>query len=259
MSGRVTMPQGPCQILRQSPLGHILTLMHKIAISAEIIAGAIAQRGKLHRYQELVAARTALVVIDMQNVFMLPGMPVEVPAAREIVPNVNRLASAMRTAGGTVVWVRMTLAGQTENWSVFFEGDPRRDSLQHMTPGSHGYALHTELDVRSSDLIIDKTRFSAFLPGASTIDAALRARGIDTVVIAGTLSNVCCESSARDAMMLNYRLVFISDANAALTDGEHNATLNNMVRAFGDVRATDELLALLGDGSGKITRQASAA
>jgi ureidoacrylate peracid hydrolase len=238
---------------------NILPLMHKISISEDIIAGAIAQRGKLHRYEELVVARTALVVIDMQNVFMLPGMPVEVPAAREIVPNVNRLASAMRTAGGTVAWVRMTLAGQTENWSVFFEGDPRHESLEHMTPGSHGHALHAELDVRSSDLIIDKTRFSAFLPGASSIDAALRARGVDTVVIAGTLSNVCCESSARDAMMLNYRLVFVSDANAALTDAEHNATLNSMVRVFGDVRATDEVLALLGDRSGKITRQASAA
>jgi ureidoacrylate peracid hydrolase len=113
--------------------------------------------------------------------------------------------------------------------------------------------------VRSSDLIIDKTRFSAFLPGASTIDAVLRARGIDTVVIAGTLSNVCCESSARDAMMLNYRLVFVSDANAALTDAEHNATLNNMVSVFGDVRGTDEVLALLAARSGATTPQASAA
>jgi ureidoacrylate peracid hydrolase len=237
---------------------HILPAMHKIAMDQQIIAGAIAQRGKLHRYDELVAARTALVVIDMQNVFMLPGMPVEVPTAREIVPNVNRLANAMRTAGGKVVWVRMTLAGQTENWSVFFEGDPRHESLEHMTPGSHGHALHAELDVRSSDLIIDKTRFSAFLPGASVIDAALRACGIDTVVIAGTLSNVCCESSARDAMMLNYRLLFVSDANAALTDAEHNATLNSMVRVFGDVRSTDEVIALLASRCGAIPRQTAA-
>jgi ureidoacrylate peracid hydrolase len=238
---------------------HILPPMHKIAISEDVIAGAIAQRGKLHRYDELTAARVALVVIDMQNVFMLPGMPVEVPTAREIIPNVNRLANAMRTAGGTVVWVRMTLAGQTENWSVFFEGDPRRESLEHMTPGSHGHSLHAALEVRSPDLIIDKTRFSAFLPGASTIDAALRARGIDTVVIAGTLSNVCCESSARDAMMLNYRVVFVSDANAALTDAEHNATLNSMVRVFGDVRPTQEVLALLAGRSGATTQQATAA
>jgi ureidoacrylate peracid hydrolase len=233
--------------------------MHKIAISEDIIAGAIALRGKLHRYDQLAAARTALVVIDMQNVFMLPGMPVEVPEAREIVPNVNRLAAGMRTAGGTVVWVRMTLAGQTENWRVFFDGDPRRESLENMTPGSHGYALHAELDVRSADLIVDKTRFSAFLPGASPVDGLLRARAIDTVVIAGTLSNVCCECSARDAMMLNYRLVFVSDANAALTDAEHNATLNSMVRVFGDVRSTSEVLTLLAGRSAAATQQASAA
>ncbi len=219
--------------------------MHKIAISEEVIAGAIAQRGKLHRFDQLVGPKTALVVIDMQNVFMLPGMPVEVPAAREIVPNINRLAAAVRAARGAVVWVRMTLAGQTEAWSVFFLGDPRGASLDQMTPGSHGHALHCELEVRPGDLVIDKTRFSAFLPGASEIDARLRARGIDTVLISGTLSNVCCESSARDAMMLNYKLVFVSDANAALTDAEHNATLNSIIRVFGDVRSTDELTRML--------------
>jgi ureidoacrylate peracid hydrolase len=219
--------------------------MHKIMISEEIIAGAVAQRGKLHRFDELVGPRTALVVIDMQNVFMLPGMPVEVPTAREIVPNINRLADAVRTAGGTVAWVRMTLSGQSETWSVFFLGDPRPDCLEQMTLGSHGHALYAELHVRPTDLVLDKTRFSAFLPGASAIDARLRQRGIDTVVIVGTLSNVCCESSARDAMMLNYKLVFVSDANAALTDGEHNATLNSIIRVFGDVRSTDDVVALL--------------
>ncbi len=219
--------------------------MHKIAISEEVIAAAIAQRGKLHRFDQLVGPKTALVVIDMQNVFMLPGMPVEVPAAREIVPNINRLAAAVRAARGAVVWVRMSLAGQTEAWSVFFLGDPRGAALDQMTPGSHGHALHCELDVQPGDLVIDKTRFSAFLPGASEIDARLRARGIDTVLISGTLSNVCCESSARDAMMLNYKLVFVSDANAALTDAEHNATLNSIIRVFGDVRSTDELTRML--------------
>ena len=104
----------------------------------------------------------------------------------------------------------MTLAGQTENWSVFFEGDPRHESLEHMTPGSRGHALHAELDVRQLRISSSTRRGSApSCPGASTLDAVLRAQGIDTVVIVGTLSNVCCESSARDAMMLNYRPVFV--------------------------------------------------
>ena len=219
--------------------------MHKIAIADGIIAQVKAQRGRLNRYDHLVGPKTALVVIDLQNVFMLPGMPVEVPIARDIVPNVNKLAAATRAAGGKVVWVKMCLEGQAEAWPVFFEGDPRRATLSELTPGAHGFELYAELDVQPQDDIVVKRRYSAFIQGASDIDAHLRAAGVDTVIIAGTLTNVCCESSARDAMMLNYRVVFVADANAALSDAEHNATLGTILRVFGDVVTTDETIALL--------------
>ena len=105
--------------------------MHKVSIPESIVAQVKAQRGKLNRYDRLFGPKTALVVIDLQNVFMLPGMPVEVPAAREIVPNVNKLAAATRAAGGKVVWVKMCLEGQTEAWRGIFRrrsaaGDARR-------------------------------------------------------------------------------------------------------------------------------------
>jgi ureidoacrylate peracid hydrolase len=176
---------------------------------------------------------------------MLPGMPVEVATAREIVPNVNKLAAATRAAGGKVVWVKMNLEGQSEAWRVFFDGDPRRATLAELTPGARGFELHADLDVRPEDAIVVKRRFSAFIQGSSDIDRHLRDLGIDTVVIVGTLTNVCCESSARDAMMLNYRVVFVSDANAALSDADHNATLASIIRVFGDVATTDEAIALL--------------
>jgi ureidoacrylate peracid hydrolase len=219
--------------------------MHKIAIADTIIAQVKAQRGKLNRYDHLVGAKTALVVIDLQNVFMLPGMPVEVPTAREIVPNVNKLAAATRQAGGKVVWVKMCLEGQTEAWSVFFDGDTRRGTLAELTPGAHGFELHADLDVRPQDAVVVKRRYSAFIQGSSDIDRHLREAGIDTVVIVGTLTNVCCESSARDAMMLNYRVMFVSDANAALSDADHNASLGTILRVFGDVATTNEVIALL--------------
>jgi ureidoacrylate peracid hydrolase len=219
--------------------------MHKISIPDSVIAQVKAQRGKVNRYDSLLGPKTALVVIDMQNVFMLPGMPVEVPTAREIVPNVNKLAAATRKAGGKVVWIKMSLEGQSEAWRVFFDGDPRQATRSEMRPGSHGFELHADLDVRPEDAILVKHRFSAFIQGSSDIDRHLRDAGIDTVVIVGTLTNVCCESSARDAMMLNYRLVFVSDANAALSDAEHNATLTSILRVFGDIASTDEVIGLL--------------
>jgi ureidoacrylate peracid hydrolase len=219
--------------------------MHKISIPESVVAQVKAQRGRLNRYDHLLGPKTALVVIDLQNAFMLPGMPVEVPTAREIVPNVNKLAAATRAAGGQVVWIKMTLEGQTEAWRVFFDGDPRRATLTELTAGSRGFELYADLDVRPADTILVKKRFSAFIQGSSDIDRHLREAGIDTVVIVGTLTNVCCESSARDAMMLNYRLVFVADANAALNDDEHNATLTSILRVFGDVATTDEVIELL--------------
>jgi len=223
--------------------------MHKIAIAESIVAQVKAQRGRLNRYDRLIGPKTALVVIDLQNVFMLPGMPVEVPTAREIVPNVNKLAAATRAAGSKVVWVKMCLEGQAEAWSVFFDGDPRRGTLAELTPGAHGFELYGDLDVRPEDAVVVKRRYSAFIQGSSDIDRQLREAGVDTVIVVGTLTNVCCESSARDAMMLNYRLVFVSDANAALSDAEHNASLGTILRVFGDVATSDEVIALLSASS----------
>jgi ureidoacrylate peracid hydrolase len=219
--------------------------MHTISIPDSVLAQVKAQRGKLKRYDSLFGPKTALVVIDLQNVFMLPGMPVEVPTAREIVPNVNKLATATRAAGGKVVWVQMSLEGQSEAWSVFFDSDYRRSTLPELTPGSRGFELYADLDVQPQDAIVVKNRYSAFIQGSSDLDRQLRGAGIDTVIIVGTLTNVCCESSARDAMMLNYRVVFVADANAALTDVEHNATLMSVLRVFGEVATTDETIGLL--------------
>ena len=95
------------------------------------------------------------------------------------------------------------------------------------------------------DLKVRKRRFGAFVGGASDLDGILRARGIDTVIITGTATNVCCESTARDAMMLNYKVFFVADGNATHTDAEHNATLTAMANIFADVSTTNEVVALI--------------
>ena len=73
----------------------------------------------------------------------------------------------------------------------------------------------------------------------------LQDRGIDTLIVTGTVTNCCCESTARDAMQLNYKVIFVSDGNAALSDAEHNATLNNMCALFADVMSTEEVVSAL--------------
>ena len=224
--------------------------MHKIAVPSYAVERALSRRGRLHPFEDIDPARTALVVVDLQNGFMTPGQPAEIAPAREIVPNVNRLAAATRVAGGTVVWIQNTITPESEKtWSVYLsyfanaEWGPRM--LQAFTPGEFGHELYPALEVRPGDLTVRKYRFSALVQGASDLDAILRARGIDTLIIVGTATNVCCESTARDAMMLNYKVFFVSDANACRTDEEHNATLAILMGLFADVRSTDEMIELL--------------
>ena len=90
-----------------------------------------------------------------------------------------------------------------------------------------------------------KRRFSALIQGSSGLDQILRQKRIDTLVIVGAATNICCESTLRDGMMMNYKCIMVSDANATRTDEEHNATLAIVAVIFGDVRTTDEVVALL--------------
>jgi ureidoacrylate peracid hydrolase len=75
------------------------------------------------------------------------------------------------------------------------------------------------------DEIVKKYRYSAFMPGTSALPYRLHARGFDTVLITGTVTNMCCESSARDANMTNFRTIMVSDGNVALSQEEHDASL----------------------------------
>ena len=227
--------------------------MHKIEIPAEIRARAMRVRGREHIFERIDPARTAHIVVDLQNGFMAEGAAVEVPTAREIVPNVNRICAALREVGGTNVFLRYTCdPGEPQPWTVR-DGDylsAERSALHKDTfrRGAEPWQLWPLLDVRPNDPIVDKTRFSAFVPGTCALDDLLQARGIDTLIVTGTLTNVCCESTTRDAMQRNYRAIFVADGNAALTDAEHNATLCNMATLFADVMTTAEVLAVLAAG-----------
>ena len=218
--------------------------MHKVTISQSILDRVVARRGREHIFDDLVPAKTALVVVDMQNGFM----PTETahapcPAAVEIVPNINRLAQAVRATGGAVVWIQTAYTDETlTSWSTLYgmvgpKGAERR--RRSLSVGGKGYDLWPELKVEPGDLIVEKNRYSAFIQGSSNLEAILRDRGLDTLLITGTVTNVCCESTARDAMMRNFKTIMVTDGNAANTDDDHNAALNNFYLTFGDIMSTD--------------------
>lgn len=208
-------------------------------------------------------ARTALICIDMQNAFTLAGQVFGNPHALDIIPNVNRLAGAFRAAGGRVIWTRQTVSDDPRwadpHWRAAGDDPFVAAAKAALRTGSHGHALHADLDCAPSDLMLDKHRYSAFLPNSSDLDVRLKAVGIDVVIIAGTLTNCCCESSARDAFMQGYKVLLVSDATAAVTDAEHNAALLNLRLMFADVKDTAETLALIDDARGRRLSHSSTA
>jgi ureidoacrylate peracid hydrolase len=222
--------------------------MQRVAIRPEIAERVVARRGKLHLFDKLDAKRTALLVIDMQNAFVAPGSPIEVPAAREIVAPINRLAAALRERGVPVIWVMHENQEGGRDWAGFFDAfvapGKREQAAAALEAGSRLQALWPQLEVAPNDLRVAKNRYSAFIK--NDFQKTLHERGIDTLLIAGTKTNVCCECTARDAMMLDFKVVLLSDCTAALSDDEQRATLENVIQQFGDVRAADEVLALLG-------------
>lgn len=220
--------------------------MHDFELPESVRAQVRRRRARAHAYERLDPASTALIVVDMQNYFMQPGMPACCDTARKIVPNVNRLASAVRDGGGTVVWiVTEALPGSDNDWANLYElGDDhvREARLAQLAPGSDGHALWPEMALMEEDLTVTKTRYSAFIEGSSDLEVRLRKRSVDTVLIAGVATNVCCESTARDAMMRGFRTVMVSDANAANSDEEHAASLITFFLYFGDVQTTDQVI-----------------
>ncbi len=224
--------------------------MHKIEMSPEVLDRIKKLRPAFHIFDKIQPKRTAHIIVDLQNGFMEPGAAVELPVAREIVPNVNEICKAVRAAGGVNIFIRFLIDESTEvGWSSWFtdfaSAERRKAMIETFGRDCHGFALWPALDVTTDDLIVDKTRFGAFVPGSSQLHEILQVRGIDTLIITGTATNVCCESTARDAMQMNYKVIFVADGNAALTDADHNATLNNMAVRFADVMTTEELIGFL--------------
>jgi ureidoacrylate peracid hydrolase len=220
--------------------------MHPVSIRPEILQRVLARRGRAQWFDRLDPARTALLVIDMQTAFCAAGAPAEVPSSREIVPPINALTRELRELGCPVIWVVHANSSKNgrSDWEMFFNhvvgDDMRQRTMDGLAPGNQ--TVWGELEVTPADHTVIKNRYSALIAGSSQLERLLRSLDIDTVLIAGTKTNVCCESTARDAMMLDFKVVMLSDCCAALSDDEHRSALENIFQQFGDVSTAQEAL-----------------
>ena len=213
---------------------------HPSGISPKIVEKVVARRGRLHAFDTIDPKTTALVVIDLDEATVGAD-----ETWQRIIATVNGLAVAVRDSGGTVAWVLSRMDRMPRHFRAILGTELASRYFNDGQGAGRGTRLWHGLQREPEDLTAVKSGASAFFPGKCNVKDQLDARGIDTVLIAGAVTNICCESSARDAAELEYKVVLISDALSGHAHGLHDATLATFYRIFGDVRPSDEIIRLL--------------
>jgi nicotinamidase-related amidase len=163
--------------------------------------------------------RTALLNIDMQNCFV-ENSPVAAPRGREILPRINKLAEVCRKRGALVIHTLHLVRPDGSNTGVMGQIIPAI-AAGLINKGNKQAELHPDIVVGKNDILLEKPRYGAF--HGTDLDLILRNRGIDTVIITGICTNVCCETTAREANMRDYKVFFISDGTATFNTPEVSA------------------------------------
>jgi nicotinamidase-related amidase len=185
----------------------------------------------------VVPEKTALVNIDLQNCFVESAA-----RGHEVVDRINHFAALCRDAGITVIHTRHAIRPDHANIGVLGQIVPKvRDGL--LDEGSDSAAFHSDLKIEPHDVLLTKPRFGAF--HGTDLEVILRSRGIDSVIITGITTDVCCDTTAREANARDFKVFFLSDAtttSANPPDEVQQATLELVSALFGQVLTTNEMM-----------------
>jgi nicotinamidase-related amidase len=197
-------------------------------------------------------ADPALLVVDMQNDFVRAGAPLEVPDARATIPVQRRLLDAFRARARPVVYTRF-LSLETDNllwrWSPECHPHTRACWPGHLRRYGDAdglldcAAVVDELAPQPDDLVVDKHGYGSF--HGTDLDERLRAAGVRSLVVAGTVTQICVEETAREAFHHGYRTTIVADAVSSFAPELHSATLANFAMKFGWVADADTVLSWL--------------
>jgi ureidoacrylate peracid hydrolase len=186
----------------------------------------------------------ALVVVDVQNDFVSPKGSAakrdeDVSSAVAMVPTLTRLIAEGRRVGLTIVYIRTTHSEWTDTPSWIYRKS-QQSALTTCREGTWGAELYEGISPLPSERVVIKHRYSAFIN--TDLNTVLKARGIQSVLVCGVATNVCVETTARDAYMFDYYVTMIEDCSAAYDPKLHLSTLENMRRHFGLVASANEII-----------------
>jgi ureidoacrylate peracid hydrolase len=182
--------------------------------------------------------KAALMVVDMQNFFLDPNSPTFTCGGLAILPNIKKMIAAFRNAGRPVIYTKHVHhpdridAGIMGWWweGMCIEGSPESE-------------VHSEIAPAAGEKVVLKHRYSAFYN--TDLETILRCLKIEDLVITGIMTNMCCESTARDAYYRDYRVFFPADATGSINEEMHLASLLNLAFGFADITTADGILSQL--------------
>lgn len=190
--------------------------------------------------------RTALMVIDMQNGFCHPrgsfaGLGLDVSMTNGAIGGTRKLIDAARAAGVPIIYTRYVYRTDYRDGGVLVQDLlPALAETRSLAAGSWDAEIVDELTPEESDFVIDKNRYSAFY--GTGLEPILTSLGINSLVMCGVTTNMCVETSARDASQRDYRVFVVSDATGELEKERHDMALATLGFGFGWVVATDDVV-----------------
>jgi ureidoacrylate peracid hydrolase len=201
--------------------------------------------------EKVDSKHSALLLVDVQNDFAAENGAMhregrDVSLCQAMIPRLERLLEAARNAGTHVVWIR-NVYNTGPNWflsEVWLEQAKRRRNGAYVDypvcePGEWNGEFY-KIRPNADELIVTKHRYGAF--EGTDLDLALRSRGVRTVIMTGIATNVCVETTARQAFMKDYYVVFLSDCTATFSQAQHEAALFNIEQFFGQVTTSEDVM-----------------
>lgn len=195
--------------------------------------------------ETLDLARAALVNVDVQRCFV-EETPLAAENGRELVDRINLLATACRAAGMPVIHTRGWMRADGANLGLMAEMVPPFIVALY-TEGAHTAELHDALEVAPGDIILDKPRYGAF--HGTDLELILRSKGVDTIIVSGIATNICCETTARQAAERDIRVIFLSDGtgtkemNGVSADELQRSTCASLGMVFAHIATVEEVMA----------------
>jgi nicotinamidase-related amidase len=205
-------------------------------------------QGRRADHWPITSNNTAVIVVDMQNIWVHPRGSRYLPMSEDIVPRIQQLLQFCRSRQVPVIYLHTTKRKDLADVGIFADIKPQThdaDDEWSNFEGSPGAELYEPVRPAAGDILVKKFRYNGFY--GTPLENLLRALGRDTIAITGVATNVCCDSTARDGAMRDFKVLFLSDCSASFTPEEQQATLNNFDKHFGVVMDSRALMAKLGE------------